>query len=44
MTKNAANLTKELKRIMGDKFKGYKVKISETKTRRLLKNYVGTSW
>ena len=29
---------------MGNKFEGYDVKISETKTRRLLKDYVGTSW
>ena len=35
--KNAAILTKFLKASMGDTYKGRKVKISETKTRRLLK-------
>ena len=35
--KNVAILTKFLKASMGDAYKGRKVKISETKTRRLLK-------
>ena len=35
--KNAATLTKYLKDSIGDTYKDRKVKISETKTRRLLK-------